>query len=156
MVRRRAWVWLAVMAAMAYGCAKKNNGAPDQQKYTSHDYLGTKPVPVDSIGRGPWRWIATLTPSSRIVCKNPDVYKISFLPDSTIRLLIDCNRGSGPYHISGRSIHIGPFATTRMMCPPGSMDTTFASQLRSANAWHKDADTLQLDTVGESQMLLVR
>ena len=29
-------------------------------------------------------------------------------------------------------------------------------QLERANAWHVDADTLQLDTVGESQMQLVR
>jgi heat shock protein HslJ len=147
MVRRRAWVWVAMMAVMAYGCARKN---------TSQGYRGTKTVSVDSIGRGPWRWIATLTPASRIVCTNPDVYKISFLPDSTTRLLIDCNRGSGPYHIAGHSIHIGPFATTRMMCPPGSMDTTFAAQIGRVNAWHMDADTLLLDTVGESQMHLVR
>jgi heat shock protein HslJ len=126
MMQRRVWVWLAAVAVIAFGCAKKESGTPGQ-------HLSVTNAPADSIGRGPWRWIATLTPSARIVCKNPDVYKISFIPDSTLRLLIDCNRGSGPYHIAGHSLRIGAFATTRMMCPPGSMDTTFASQLRSVD-----------------------
>ena len=118
--------------------------------------MSTTTAPGDTIGRGPWKWVATVTPSSRVVCANPDVYTITFLPDSTARLVIDCNRGSGPYHITGHSLRIGQFASTRMMCPPGSMDTTFVAQLGRANAWHIDADTLQLDTMGESQMQLVR
>jgi heat shock protein HslJ len=140
---------MAAMAVIAYGCAKKHSGPGEHAFHAST-------APGDTIGRGPWRWIATVTPSSRTVCTNPDVYTITFLPDSTARLLIDCNRGSGGYHIDGHSIHIGPIASTRMMCPPGSMDTTFAAQLQRANAWHVEADTLQLDTVGESQMQLVR
>jgi heat shock protein HslJ len=141
---------MALCAVLAYGCAKRKSATPAE-----HAAM-TANVPGDSIGRGPWRWIATVTPSARTVCKNPDVYKISFLPDSTMRLLIDCNRGSGPYHISGHSLRMGQFATTRMLCPPGSMDTTFTGQLSRVNAWHHDADTLQLDEAGELQMKLVR
>jgi heat shock protein HslJ len=141
---------MAVVGVLGFGCAKKNSNAPP--RYTTT----TSTAPGDSLARGPWRWIATVTASSRTVCTHPDVYTITFLPDSTVRLVIDCNRGSGPYHSTGHSIHIGPFAATRMLCPPGSMDTTFVAQLGRANAWHIDADTLQLDTMGRSQMQLVR
>jgi heat shock protein HslJ len=141
---------MAAVAVLAFGCEKQKHATPAE-----HAAM-TANAPGDTIGRGPWRWIGTVTPTAHTVCKNPDVYKISFLPDSTTRLLIDCNRGSGPYHISGHALRIGQFAMTRMLCPPGSMDTTFAGQISRVNAWHHDADTLQLDAVGAFQMKLVR
>jgi heat shock protein HslJ len=91
-----------------------------------------------------------VTPVKRIACTNPDVYTLTFLPDSTARLVIDCNRGSGGYHIDGRSIRIGPVATTRMMCPPGSMDAVFGQEIDAARSWSMQSDTLMLDLMADS------
>ncbi|HET6462616.1 MAG TPA: META domain-containing protein [Candidatus Krumholzibacteria bacterium] len=105
---------------------------------------------MDSIGRGPWRWIATQTPVKRITCVDPDMYALTFLPDGTARIIMDCNRGSGSYHLDGKSIRIGPVATTRMMCPPGSMDTIFGQEIDAARTWFMQGDTLMLDLMADS------
>ena len=145
---KRIWMWMVVFA-LAAGCSKQN-GSKDEQDTNANT------APVDTIGRGPWRWIATVTSTARVTCDNPDTYTLTFLPDSTVRLLIDCNRGSGPYRIDGHDIHIGPIATTRMMCPPGSMDAAFAANIDSVQNWSHNADTLQLEMKTGGSMLLVR
>jgi heat shock protein HslJ len=147
MRRRFVMTWL-VVTILAAGCAKKppdsgaNRSAPEKA-------AAVATAASDSIGRGPWKWIATQTPVRRIACVDPDVYTVTFLPDSTVRLLIDCNRGSGPYHVSGKSIRVGPVATTRMMCPPGSMDTVFGQQIDAARVWFMQSDTLMLDLTAD-------
>ena len=147
MMRKRIWIWTVVFA-LAAGCSKQNNSG-------NQNLADTTTAPVDTIGRGPWRWLATVTSTARVACDNPDTYTLTFLPDSTVRLLIDCNRGSGPYRIVGHDIRIGPVATTRMMCPPGSMDAAFAANIDSVLSWSHNADTLQLQMKSGS-MLLVR
>lgn len=140
-------VW-AVTAILVAGCSTKDEHSQSKD--------GSAAVAADTIGRGPWHWIATVTSTERVTCDNPDTYALTFLPDSTVRLLIDCNRGSGPYHIDGHDIRIGPLATTRMMCPPGSMDAAFAANINSVQAWSHNADTLQLQMQTGGSMLLVR
>lgn len=137
-----------IVFALAAGCSRQNGSKNEQATANT--------APVDTIGRGPWRWIATVTPTARVACDNPDTYTLTFLPDSTVRLLIDCNRGSGPYRIDGHDIQIGPVATTRMMCPPGSMDAAFAANIDSVQSWSHNADTLQLQMKTGGAMLLVR
>lgn len=148
---QRVIVWLAALV-LAAGCAKKsgnsraeNTGAADSSRAPA-----TASTPGDTIGRGPWRWVATVTPVKRIACINPDVYTIELLPDSTLRAVIDCNRGGGRYRVEGSSIRIGPLAATRMMCPPGSMDVTFGRELDAARTWFMQADTLMLDLMADS------
>jgi len=147
MKNMRVLVWLAAVL-IAAGCAKKKQNADSGA--TADTTQNATAAPADSAERGPWRWIATVTPTERIVCNNPDMYTLTFLPDSTVRVLIDCNRGSGRYQVDGKSIRIGPVATTRMMCPPGSMDATFGKQIDAARGWFLEADTLMLDLMADS------
>lgn len=147
---RKFLVW-GTAVILVVGCSTKDEHAESNQRADS-----SAAVAADTIGTGPWRWIATVTSTARIRCDNPDVYTITFLPDSTVRLLIDCNRGSGPYQMSEHEIHIGPLAATRMMCPPGSMDAAFAANLNSVQRWSHNVDTLQLEMTTGGSMLLVR
>jgi len=146
-------MWAALLLVASCG---KSDRARTEHAGRGDSSIAVSPVPAhksatgDTIGRGPWRWIATVTPVERIACSNPDVYTLTFLPDSTVRLLIDCNRGSGNYHIDGKSIRIGPVATTRMMCPPGSMDSVFGRQIDAARVWFMRGDTLMLDLMADS------
>src|SRR5262245_8702527 len=148
MKNKRVLVWMAAVL-IAAGCSKQRK----QMEETSQ--VSGSNAPIDTIGRGPWHWVATVTPTARVVCDNPATYALTFLPDSTVRLLIDCNRGSGPYLINGHDIRIGPVATTRMMCPPGSMDAAFGANIDSVTSWSHNADTLQLQ-MKTGSMLLVR
>ena len=51
-------------------------------------------------------------------------YTLAFQPDGSVAARIDCNRGRGTWKSTGPAqVQLGPLATTRMMCPPGSMDS---------------------------------
>jgi heat shock protein HslJ len=150
MKSERVLVWMAAVLLTA-GCAKKNSPADHVAVRDSSRTAVAAPAPGDTLGRGPWRWVATQTPVELVVCKNPDMYTVEFLPDSTVRALLDCNRGSGRYHVAGhQQLQIGPLAATRMMCPPGTMDATFAQELGGVRSWFMQADTLMLDLTADS------
>lgn len=59
-----------------------------------------------------------------------------------------CNEYSGPYETEGSSIAMGPFATTRKLCPDPIMDqgTQYLAALESAAAYRFDGITLNLRT----------
>jgi heat shock protein HslJ len=49
-------------------------------------------------------------------------YTITFGADGQVAARIDCNRGSGAWKSAGpNQLEFGPLATTRVMCPPGSL-----------------------------------
>jgi heat shock protein HslJ len=52
--------------------------------------------------------------------------------------------------MDGKSILIGPLATTRMMCPDGSLDAKFAQQLEAARTIFFRGDTLFMDLFADS------
>ncbi len=57
-------------------------------------------------------------------------YELSFEPEGVLLVQADCNRGRGTWKETlPASIEFGAIATTRMACPPGSLDTRFLSDL---------------------------
>ena len=160
---RRACVWLmAVLVVASASCAKKNGGQADERS-AGTDSTGTvtaRPgmmaAPGDSIPRGPWQWLGTVGPADTTICPDPSQYTITFLPDSTARLLLFCNRGSGSYRLEGRSIQVGPIAATRMACPPPTVDSEFGRQIEEARTWAVSGDTLKLEIRGFGTMHFVR
>jgi heat shock protein HslJ len=141
----RLLIWMAALVTMVACATKERNVGRD-----------TTAAPGDTLARGPWQWIGSAGSAGFTRCQNPERYTLTFLPDSTVRLLIDCNNGGGPYHTDGHRIGLGPFATTRMMCPPGSLDSMFAAQLQTADTWRMNADTLELNLPAEIRMQFLR
>ncbi|MCI0453269.1 MAG: META domain-containing protein [Candidatus Latescibacteria bacterium] len=97
-----------------------------------------------------WKWEGTQTPVERIVPADPTQYTLEFLPDTTVVAQIDCNSGHGKYVMDGPSIAIGPLATTRMACPPGSLDAKFLQHLEAARHLFFRGDTLFMDLFADS------
>jgi len=94
----------------------------------------------------PWHWVATLTPVEVIAPADPSRYTLQFGDDGSASLLADCNRGRGTYTAGAdRSLTLGPAATTRMMCPPGSLDTRYLQQLGNTAGYFFRGDTLYID-----------
>jgi para-nitrobenzyl esterase len=51
---------------------------------------------------------------------------VAFGADGKVSVKADCNRGHGTWTSSApNALHFGPLATTRAMCPPGSMSDRF-------------------------------
>jgi heat shock protein HslJ len=81
---------------------------------------------------GTWQWEGTLmNDGTAIVPRLPSRYTLEFGPDGRAAIRADCNTGNGPFTIVGNQISLGPFALTRALCPPGSLDTRFVKHLES-------------------------
>ncbi|MGH2560003.1 MAG: META domain-containing protein [Thermomicrobiales bacterium] len=72
---------------------------------------------------------------SEIVPDDPANYTIQFMPDGSVAVLADCNRGRGTYTADDAQIDISAIALTRMGCPPGSLGIDFATDLEAVNTF---------------------
>jgi heat shock protein HslJ len=59
-------------------------------------------------------------------------------------LALDCNRGSAQWKRDGTRLAMTPIAATKMMCPRGSLDVAFASDLAQVESWRYDGSVLVL------------
>lgn len=147
MSNRWAPLCVAAIAAVVWvaGCSKKEDAEPAQSLETSNETV-TITSPVGYV----WKWEGTQTPVERFTPSDPTQYTLEFLPDTSVVAKIDCNTGRGKYKMDGQSIAIGPLATTRMACPPGSLDAKFAQQLEAARTVFFRGDTLFMDLFADS------
>ena len=60
---------------------------------------------------------------------DPARYNVQFLPDGLLAGQADCNRMRGRYEVDGDSLTIGPLASTRVLCPEGSLDNRYLAAL---------------------------
>jgi para-nitrobenzyl esterase len=87
----------------------------------------TAPAAAVGLAGTTWRLVQfrsmdekTLTPDK------PDKYTVAFGTDGKVSVKADCNRGHGTWTSSDPSaLKFGPLATTRAMCPPGSLSDRF-------------------------------
>ncbi|MGD9892476.1 MAG: META domain-containing protein [Dehalococcoidia bacterium] len=80
-----------------------------------------------------WEWQQTILNNDEIVTPDdPSRYTVEFQPDGRLAGRADCNRIMGSYTVTGSQIEIGPLASTRVACPPGSLGDRFAMQLQDA------------------------
>src|SRR5258708_6160089 len=79
-----------------------------------------------------------------ILPRDPSHYTLHFGEDGMVALLADCNRGRGKYTADPPRLGFGPIATTRMMCPPGSLDTIFVRDLDTVASFDIDDGELHL------------
>jgi heat shock protein HslJ len=137
------WLLCAAMLVLAAGCSKKEPAQTSETPVTEEVAITS---PVGFV----WKWEGTQTPVERIVPPDPTHYTLEFLPDTSVVAQIDCNRGVGKYKMDGKSIAIGPLATTRMACPEGSLDGRFVQQLEAARVIFFRGDTLYMDLFADS------
>ena len=56
---------------------------------------------------------------------DPTRYTIQFDASGQATLRLDCNRGSSQWKRDGDGLSLTPVASTKMMCPRGSLDVAF-------------------------------
>jgi heat shock protein HslJ len=71
-------------------------------------------------------------------------YTITLEPTGRATMRLDCNRGSAQWHRDGDKLAFSPIAATKMMCPRGSLDVAFASDLTQVAQWRYDGSVLVL------------
>ena len=92
-----------------------------------------------------WQWERTVTPVETVESPAPDRYTLELAPNGRLLVRADCNRGTGTYRIGAGTIAIGPIATTRMACPPGSLDASYLRDLQRAAAFFVESGNLFIE-----------
>lgn len=67
--------------------------------------------------------------------EDPSRYTLELGADGSVAVRADCNRGSGRHQLDGVQLRIGPLATTRMMCPEGSLGDRYTQLLGISASW---------------------
>jgi heat shock protein HslJ len=91
-----------------------------------------------------WQWTATMAAGETITVPNPENYTIHLMDDGRLQARFDCNRGGGRYAISDGTLSFGPMMSTRMACPPDSLDAAFMRDLQRVAAFFIENGTLCL------------
>lgn len=100
-------------------CAVGGQTAPAGRSTDSRDVLGKT-----------WEWEQTITPVEKITVPNAERYTIRFAENGKLQARFDCNRGGGEYKISPGKLSFGPLLSTRMACPPDSLDGPYMRDLQ--------------------------
>jgi heat shock protein HslJ len=107
-------------------------------------------VRTPEAAAGAWHWEATVTPVEQIGTANPERYTLDLQPGGVALVRADCNRGRGSYEISEGRIKFGPIATTRMACPPESLDSRYLKDLQRATIFFVEGGKLFFDLPADS------
>jgi len=92
-----------------------------------------------------WQWMATITLVEKIGVPNPERYTIILKDEGKLQARFDCNRGGGEYKISEGKLSFGPLMSTRMACPPDTLDGTFMRDLQRVTSFFLEDGLLHLE-----------
>ena len=103
-----------------------------------------------------WQWVSSTFKDGVVVAPaDPASYTFQLLPDGNALVQADCNFGTGAYQETDTGFAFGPIGTTKMACPPDSLDSEFLGQLRNIERYEIDDGGLTihlLDAAGVMQM----
>jgi heat shock protein HslJ len=122
-----------VVAALVSGCAGRSAG-PAGRVLSADAIIGKR-----------WLWEATVSAHETIAVPNPENYTLELMPSGTAAVRFDCNRGAGSYKIAAGQLSFGPMMSSRMACPPGSLDSRYARDLRRVIAFFVEDGKLYLE-----------
>lgn len=103
-----------------------------------------------------WQWESTITPVERIAVPTPERYTIFLKADGKAQIRFDCNRGGGEFKISPGKLSFGPLMSTRMACPPDTLDGPFMQDLQRVVSFFVDNDTFYLELPYDSGTMKFR
>jgi len=127
------------------GCA---HGVPGKQPIRNTD-------PQLIVGKT-WQWESTITPAEKLSVPEPERYTMLLMTDGRVQAKFDCNRGGGSYTIAEGKLSFGPMMSTRMACPPDSLDTPFMRDLQRVTSFFVQDGALFLELPYDSGAMRFR
>jgi heat shock protein HslJ len=150
----------SIALALIAGCATAgaDHDSPMPAQSTSH--TAPTPEPTGDSARfefagTAWRLVEILsmddsvfTPSDR------SHYTLAFAADGSATLRADCNRGTGTWSSQGpNQLQFGPIASTRAMCPPGSLSARYLAQFEWVRSYVTRDGHLFLATMADGAII---
>jgi para-nitrobenzyl esterase len=149
-------VALAVVAGCATAGSDYDNPAPVQS--ASH----TAPAPETAadterfeFAGTAWRLVEILSMDGAVFTpKDRSHYTLAFAADGSATLRADCNRGTGTWSSQGpNQLQFGPIASTRAMCPPGSLSDRYLAQFEWIRSYVTRDGHLFLATMADGAII---
>ena len=141
---------LACLVTIPAAAQPKDNAAPAAES-------GAALVLPPEIADTTWEWTGFQTPKDEIVVSDPSSYTLTFGADGAVALQVDCNRGVTSYKLAADNrITFEPIATTMMMCPEGSLDQAFTTNLERVGSFFQLEGDLLLEQPMDSGTLRFR
>ncbi len=78
------------------------------------------------------------------------------MADGKARIQFDCNRGGGDNKIVDSQLSFGPLISTRMACPPDSLDAPFIRDLQRVASFFVQEGVLYLELPYDSGTMRFR
>ena len=103
-----------------------------------------------------WQWEATVTPVEQLTVSAPERYTLQLQADGRALIRFDCNRGGGSYQIEIGRLSFGPTMSTRMACPPESLDHRYAQDLARISSFFVEGSKLYLELPADSGSMRFR
>ncbi len=140
----RLLVGLLSMLVLA-ACGQGNETGPAPKEDTAETATPAPDAPAE-LAHTAWQLVRIGQPDGTVVTPDePSSYTLAFEADGRATLLIDCNRGNGTWTSAapGR-LAFGPIASTRAMCPPGSLHDAYLAQFERVTDYAIEDDHLFL------------
>mgnify|MGYP000023552818 CR=1 FL=1 len=142
---RESKLGLAAMALAAGGCGGATGDLP------------AAPEPAatpDTLAGSAWQLVRIQSMDDTVqVPDERGKYTLQFGEDGTVAIRADCNRGTGGWTSEGASLAFGPLATTRAMCPPGSLHDAYIAQLSYVRSYVLRDGMLLLATMADGAII---
>jgi para-nitrobenzyl esterase len=122
---------LLLLALLAVACAKRADHAP------AADSPAAASVAPAGLAGTKWKLVKfTGGNDSTKIPVDLDKYNIAFGADGKVSVQADCNRGAGTWSSPEPSrLKFSALATTRAMCPPGSLSDKFLGDFQYMTSW---------------------
>ena len=150
MIRGATFLALLVLILCA-GC--DDSKETDKAKTGAAAEFVRDPAAITGIA---WEWVSTTTPVERTVVEEPGRYTILLQPSGKLEAQFDCNRGGGDYEIAAGRLSFGPMFSTRIACPPDSLDAPFMRDLERVTSFFVRDGELFLEMPVDSGTLRFR
>ncbi|MEE4145183.1 MAG: META domain-containing protein [Halieaceae bacterium] len=117
--------------------------------------LGATTSSAGELAGTSWQLLNITSMDDRVdVPDTPSDYTLDFNPDGTAQIVADCNRGSGAWRSeSAGRLQFGPIASTRALCPPGSLSQRYLAQFEWVRSYVMERGHLFLATMADGSII---
>lgn len=125
---------ILIVGAMAAASSSAADRAADAQPSSPRSVLAGTRWHLESIR-------SNADGQAPIHPKDTSAYSLTFNPDGSAAFKLNCNRGQGTWRASpgdggsAGTLAFGPIATTRMLCPPPTLDGRIARDMADVRSY---------------------
>jgi len=151
-------VSIAMMAACSEGDPQPQTNANQADRQTAGPPLATGSERSNAnamLAGTAWQLVKIMSMDDRVdEPADRSLYTLVFGADGNVSLRADCNRGTGTWTSeSAGQLGFGPLATTRAMCPPGSLFDRYIAQFEWVRSYIIKDGHLFLATMADGSII---